>query len=98
MSTASRGTTHRGNAVGGCENYRAAGARQRATSVGPFGELSPPLQVLGRLVPLTYAEDVLIPVFRDGQPAADRLGYLVLLGAYGAAPVAVASLTLREHE
>ena len=64
----------------------------------PFGELSPPLQVLGRLVPLTYAEDVLVPVFRDGQPAADRLGYLVLLGAYGAALVAVASLTLRERE
>ena len=37
----------------------------------PFGKLSPPLQVLGRLVPLTYPEDVLVPVFRDGQPAAE---------------------------
>lgn len=64
----------------------------------PFGELSPPLQAIGRLVPLTYAEDVLVPVFRDGQPVADRLGYLVLLGAYGAGLVAVASLTLRERE
>lgn len=64
----------------------------------PFDELSAPLKVLGRLVPLTYAEDVLVPVFRDGQPVADRLGYLVLLAAYGAALVAVASLTLRERE
>lgn len=64
----------------------------------PFGELSLPLQVLGRLVPLTYAEDVLVPVFRDGQPVSDRLGYLALLGGYAAALVAVASLTLRERE
>jgi ABC-2 type transport system permease protein len=64
----------------------------------PFDELSAPLKVLGRLVPLTYAEDVLVPVFRGGQPVADRLGYLVLLAAYGAALVAVASLTLRERE
>lgn len=64
----------------------------------PFGELSPPLQALGRLVPLTYAEDVLVPVFREGRPVGERLGYLALLGIYGAALVAVASLTLRERE
>ena len=64
----------------------------------PFGELSPPLQALGRLVPLSYAEDVLVPVFRDGEPVAGRLGYLAALAVYAAALVAVASLTLRERE
>jgi ABC-type multidrug transport system permease subunit len=64
----------------------------------PFGELSPPLQVLGRLVPLSYAEDVLVPVFRDGEPVAGRLPYLALLGLYAIALVAIASLTLRERE
>jgi ABC-2 type transport system permease protein len=64
----------------------------------PFGELSLPLQVLARLVPLTYAEDVLVPVFREGQPVAERLGHLALLGGYAAALVAVASLTLKERE
>ena len=64
----------------------------------PFAELSWPLQALARLVPLTYAEDVLVPVFRDGSPAADRLPYLALLAAYAAALLAVASLTLRERE
>jgi ABC-type multidrug transport system permease subunit len=64
----------------------------------PFGELSPPLQVLGRLVPLSYAEDVLVPVFRDGEPVAGRLPYLGLLALYGIALVAIASLTLRERE
>jgi hypothetical protein len=49
-------------------------------------------------VPLTYAEDVLVPVFRDGSPATDRLPYLALLGVYAAALLAVASLTLRERE
>ena len=64
----------------------------------PFGELSVPLQVLARLVPLTYAEDVLVPVFRDGQPVPERLGYLALLAAYAAALLTLASLTLRERE
>ena len=59
----------------------------------PFAELSLPLQVLARLVPLTYAEDVLVPVFRDGQPVAGRLGYLALLAAYAVALLAVATLT-----
>jgi hypothetical protein len=49
-------------------------------------------------VPLTYAEDVLVPVFRNGSPATDRLPYLALLGVYAAALLAVASLTLRERE
>jgi ABC-2 type transport system permease protein len=64
----------------------------------PFAALSWPLQVLARLVPLTYAEDILVPVFRDGQPVADRLPYLALLFAYAAALLAVASLTLSERE
>ena len=64
----------------------------------PFGELSLPLQALARLVPLTYAEDVLVPVFRDGDPVSGRLGYLALLGLYAAALLALASLTLRERE
>ena len=64
----------------------------------PFAELSAPLQVLARFVPLTYAEDVLVPVFRDGEPVVDRLPYLALLAFYGIALVAVASLTLRERE
>jgi ABC-2 type transport system permease protein len=64
----------------------------------PFAALSWPLQVLARLVPLTYAEDVLVPIFRNGAPATDRLGQLALLGAYAAALVAIASLTLRERE
>jgi len=64
----------------------------------PFASLSAPLQVLARLVPLTYVEDVLVPVFRDGQPVTDRLGYLALLALYAAALVALASLTLRERE
>jgi ABC-2 type transport system permease protein len=64
----------------------------------PFAQLSTPLQVLARFVPLTYAEDVLVPVFRDGQPVSGRLGYLALLAVYAAALVAIASLTLRERE
>jgi ABC-2 type transport system permease protein len=64
----------------------------------PFGELSLPLQVLGRLVPLSYAEDVLVPVFRDGEPVAGRLPYVALLALYAGALVAIASLTLRERE
>jgi ABC-2 type transport system permease protein len=64
----------------------------------PFAELSWPLQALARLVPLTYAEDVLVPVFRDGSPATDRLPYLALLAVYAATLLAVASLTLRERE
>jgi ABC-2 type transport system permease protein len=64
----------------------------------PFGQLTWPLQVLGRLVPLTYAEDVLVPVFREGTAAADRLGQLALLAAYAAALLLLASLTLRERE
>ena len=64
----------------------------------PFAELSLPLQVLARFVPLTYAEDVLVPVFRDGQAATGRLLYLAALGAYAVALLAVASLTLRERE
>jgi ABC-2 type transport system permease protein len=64
----------------------------------PFAQLSAPLQVLARFVPLTYAEDVLVPVFRDGQPVSGRLGYLALLAVYAAALVAIASLTLRERE
>ena len=63
----------------------------------PFAELSWPLQALARLVPLTYAEDVLVPVFRDGRPVAERVGYLALLAGYAAALLAVASLTLRER-
>jgi ABC-2 type transport system permease protein len=64
----------------------------------PFGDLSTPLQVLARFVPLTYAEDILVPVFRDGHAATGRLAYLVPLAAYAAALLAVASLTLRERE
>lgn len=64
----------------------------------PFAELSLPLQALARLVPLTYAEDVLVPVFRDGTPVPERLGYLGLLAAYAGALLALASLTLRERE
>jgi ABC-2 type transport system permease protein len=64
----------------------------------PFAELSAPLQVLGRLMPLSYAEDVLVPIFRDGEPVAGRLPYLGLLALYGIALVAIASLTLRERD
>lgn len=49
-------------------------------------------------MPLTYAEDVLVPVFREGQPVAERLGHLALLGGYAAARVTFASLTLGERE
>lgn len=64
----------------------------------PFAQLSWPLQVLARFVPLTYAEDILVPVFRDGEAVTGRLPYLAALGAYAAALLAVASLTLRERE
>jgi hypothetical protein len=64
----------------------------------PFDQLSWPLQALARLVLLMYAADVLVPVFRNGQPVAERLVYLVLLAGYAAALVTVASLTLRERE
>ena len=64
----------------------------------PFADLTPPLQVIGSLLPLTYAEDVLVPVFRDGEPVAGRLGYLALLAGYALVLLAVASLTLRERE
>jgi ABC-2 type transport system permease protein len=64
----------------------------------PYEELSLPLQVCGRLIPLTYAEDVLVPVFRDGEPVSERLGYLGLLAGYAGALLALASLTLRERE
>jgi len=64
----------------------------------PFAELSWPLQALARLVPLTYAEDLLVPVFRDRAPVNDRLGHLALLAGYATVLLAVASLTLRERE
>jgi ABC-2 type transport system permease protein len=64
----------------------------------PLADLTWPLQAIGRLLPLTYAEDVLVPVFRDGEPVVDRLGYLALLAVYAAALLAIASLTLRERE
>jgi ABC-2 type transport system permease protein len=64
----------------------------------PFSELTWPLQALGRLVPLTYAEDVLVPVFREGAASADRLGHLALLALYAAGLLLLASLTLRERE
>ena len=64
----------------------------------PFDALSWPLQVLGRLVPLTYAEDILVPLFRDGEPFADHAWRLALLAGYGAALLAIASLTLRERD
>jgi ABC-2 type transport system permease protein len=64
----------------------------------PFDQLSWPLQALARLVPLTYAEDVLVPVFREGQPVAEQVGHLALLGGYAAALVTIASFTLRERE
>jgi ABC-2 type transport system permease protein len=64
----------------------------------PFGELTLPLQALGRIVPLTYAEDLLVPVFRDGNAVAGELWHLALLAGYGLALLVLASLTLREHE
>jgi ABC-2 type transport system permease protein len=64
----------------------------------PFGELTLPLQALARLVPLTYAEDLLVPVFRDGDAVAGELWHLALLAAYGLVLLVLASLTLREHE
>jgi len=64
----------------------------------PFDQLSWPLQVLGRLVPLSYAEDALVPVFRDGAAAGDQLGHVALLALYGTALLALASRTLRERE
>jgi hypothetical protein len=51
----------------------------------PSSELSVPLQILARLVPLIDAEDLLVPVFRDGTAAAERLPYLALLAAHAAA-------------
>ena len=64
----------------------------------PLAQLSWPLQALARAVPLTYAEDVLVPVFRDGEPVAGRLPYLAALAAYAIALLALASLTLRERD
>ena len=64
----------------------------------PLAQLSWPLQALARAVPLTYAEDVLVPVFRDGEPVAGRLPYLAALAAYAMALLALASLTLRERD
>jgi ABC-2 type transport system permease protein len=64
----------------------------------PFDELSLPFKALARLLPLTYAEDVLVPIFRDGVAVADRLGHLALMGAYAAGLLALAALTLRERE
>lgn len=64
----------------------------------PLAELSWPLQWLARLVPLTYAEDILVPVFRDGSPVAGRLPYLAALAAYAAVLLALASMTLRERD
>lgn len=63
----------------------------------PFADLSAPLQVLARFVPLTYAQDILVPVFRNGEPVAGRLPYLAALGAYAVALLALASLTLRDR-
>jgi hypothetical protein len=64
----------------------------------PIAELTLPLQALARLVPLTYAEDLLVPVFRDGHAIAGELWHLALLAGYGLVLLVLASLTLREHE
>lgn len=64
----------------------------------PFDNLAWPLQILGRILPLTYAEDVLIPIFVHGATFLSRIGYFLILGAYALVLLIVASLTLKESE
>jgi hypothetical protein len=56
--------------------------------------LAPTADPGGRLQPLS---EMIARVFRDGPPVTDRVGYVALLAGYGAALVAVGTLTLREH-
>jgi ABC-2 type transport system permease protein len=64
----------------------------------PAEELSWPLRGLGRVVPLTYAEDVLVPVFREGAASSDQVWRLLVLGGFTALLLLLASVTVRETE
>jgi ABC-2 type transport system permease protein len=63
----------------------------------PLDELHYALRGLAYLIPLTYAENVLVGVMRDGRSLAEVAGSLALLLAYGVALLVVASLTIRER-
>ena len=64
----------------------------------PLDDLHVSLQTLAYVVPLTYAQKVLLGVMRDGQSFADVAGWFVALAGYGTALLIIASLTVRESE
>lgn len=61
----------------------------------PLNELPSYLQVIAYLVPLTYAETVLLSVLRDGQTFAEVAGSFLLLFGFGIVLLAIAALTIR---
>jgi ABC-2 type transport system permease protein len=64
----------------------------------PHASLAGWMRAVSYVIPLTYAESVLLGVMRDGKAFAEvALSFLALLG-YGAGLLAVASLTVRETD
>jgi ABC-2 type transport system permease protein len=64
----------------------------------PLDELHQSLRAIAYLIPLTYAENVLIGVMRDGKSFVDVAGSFVMLVAFGVLLLGVASFTVRESE
>ena len=64
----------------------------------PLDDLHYTLRAVSYLIPLTYAENVLIGVMRDGRALTDLAGSFLLLFGYGVVLLVVASLTVREGD
>jgi ABC-2 type transport system permease protein len=64
----------------------------------PLGDLHVSLRAIAYVLPLTYAEKVLLGVMRDGESFAEVAGWFLALVGYGAGLLIVASLTVRESE
>jgi len=64
----------------------------------PLDDLHWVLRPISYVIPLTYAENVLLGVMRDGKAFAEVAGSFAMLVGFGALLLGVASVTLREGE
>lgn len=64
----------------------------------PLEDLHAWLRPIAYAIPLTYAENVLIGVMRDGKTLADVAGSFAMLVGFGVVLLGVASVTLREGD
>ncbi|HEX7021866.1 MAG TPA: ABC transporter permease [Trueperaceae bacterium] len=64
----------------------------------PLSQLPGYLRALAYVVPLTYAEDVLLGMLRDGQTFAEVFPSFLILLAFGVALLAVSTLTVRARD